>query len=117
MNLKLIQSCALVSVISSAFAYAQTAENCPFNIDQSSAANSRRATTDGLIFIRYALNLPNTLPPVDSATENASLTSAQVAAHMSANAAALDIDGDGAFTPFDARIIARYLLGFRVTRC
>lgn len=92
---------------------AQTAADCPFNIDQSSAANSRRATTDGLLFIRYALNLPSTTPPVSSATENASLTSAQVAAHMTTNAAALDIDGDNVFTVFDAQVIARYLLGFR----
>jgi hypothetical protein len=113
MNLKLIQTCAFVSVVWSAFAYAQTAADCPFNVDQSSAANSRRATTDGLIFIRYALNLPSTAPPVGGATENASLTGAQVASHMSANATALDIDGDGKFTTFDAQIIARYLLGFR----
>lgn len=103
----------LLSLAQSAFG--QTAANCPFNVDQSSTANSRRATTDGLIFIRYALNLPNTLPTVAGATENAALVSAQVAAHMSANAATLDIDGDGKFTTFDAQIIARYLLGFRNT--
>jgi hypothetical protein len=102
-----------VPIVWSAFAHAQSAADCPFNVDQSSAANSRRATTDGLIFIRYALNLPSTTPPVGGATENPSLTSAQVTAHMSTNAAALDIDGDGRFTAFDAQIIARYLLGFR----
>jgi hypothetical protein len=92
---------------------AQTAANCPFNLDQSSAGSVRRATTDGLLFIRYALNLPSTTPPVSRATENASLTSAQVAAHMSTNAIALDIDGDNVFSAFDAQVIARYLLGFR----
>jgi hypothetical protein len=96
-------------------AFAQTAANCPFNVDQSSAANSRRATTDGLIFVRYALGLPSTTPVVANATENAALTSAQVAAHMATNAAALDIDGDGKFSTFDAQIIARYLVGFRGT--
>ncbi len=100
-------------VIGNANVFAQSAANCPFNIDQSPAANSRRATTDGLLFIRYALHLPSATPPVTNVTENASLTSAHVAAHMSANAAALDIDGDGRFTPFDAQIIARYLLGYR----
>jgi hypothetical protein len=113
MNLKLIQTCAFVSVVWSAFAHAQTAADCPFNVDQSSAANSRRATTDGLIFIRYALNLPTTTPSVTNATENATLTPAQVASHVATNATALDIDGDGKFTTFDAQIIARYLLGFR----
>jgi Dockerin type I domain len=100
-------------LVASQHASAQTAADCPFNLDQSSVANSRRATTDGLIFIRYALGLPSTTPPVASASENAALTPAQVAAHMSTNANALDIDGDGKFSAFDAQVIARYLLGFR----
>jgi hypothetical protein len=110
-----VAACALIALTCATHLHAQTAANCPFNVDQSSAANSRRATTDGLIFIRYALNLPSVNPPVTSATENATLTSAQVATHMATNAAALDIDGDGKFTTFDAQIIARYLVGFRGT--
>lgn len=101
---------ALLSGVS----YAATAADCPFNIDQS-AADTRRGTTDGLLFIRYALSLPSASPSATNATENAALTSAQIDAHMSAHANALDIDGDGAFTRFDAQIIARYLLGFRGT--
>jgi hypothetical protein len=89
---------------------------CPFNIDQSSTANSTRATTDGLLFLRYALGLPSTTPPVANATENSSLTSAQVATFIDANKTALDIDGDGKFTIFDAQVIARYITGFRGER-
>jgi hypothetical protein len=89
---------------------------CPFNVDQSSAANSTRATTDGLLFLRYALGLPATTPPITSATENASLTSTQVGTFIDTNKTALDIDGDTKFTIFDAQIIARYLFGFRGER-
>ncbi len=86
---------------------------CPFNIDQSSAANSTRATTDGLLFLRYALGLPAVTPSVANATENASLTPAQVGTFVATNLNQLDIDGDGRFTIFDAQVIARYLMGFR----
>ncbi len=89
---------------------------CPFNVDQSSAANSLRATTDGLLFIRYALGLPSTTPPVTGATETGSLTPTQIGDFVANNKTALDIDGDGKFTIFDAQVIARYITGFRGER-
>ena len=93
--------------------HAQSAANCPFNIDGSRATNSRRATTDGLIFIRYALGITTSPNLPTGATETPSLTAAQIASLITTNKAALDIDGDGYFTPFDAQVIARYLLGYR----
>ncbi len=107
---------AAIAVITS-FLYATTGQAmCPFNIDQSSAVNSTRATTDGLLFIRYALGLPATAPPVANATESPSLTPTQVAQFIENNKTALDLDGDGKFTIFDTQVIARYVTGFRGDR-
>lgn len=107
-----IDTCVLAGLFTISLASWASAV-CPFNIDQSSAANSTRATTDGLLFLRYALGLPAVTPPVANATENASLTPAQVGTFVATNLSQLDIDGDGKFTIFDAQVIARYLMGFR----
>ncbi len=104
----------LVLVVLGAPVYANAV--CPFNVDLSPSATSTRATTDGLLFLRYALGLPSSSPPVASASENPSLTPTQVATFIDSNKTALDVDGDGRFTVFDSQVIARYLVGFRGER-
>jgi hypothetical protein len=84
---------------------------CPFNADQQGVATGT-ATTDGLLFIRYALGLTAGASLGSGATQDGALP-ANIATYIDANKAALDMDGDGTFTPFDAQIVARYLMGFR----
>ena len=76
---------------------------CPFKPDTRGLPGGT-ATTDGLLFLRYALGA--------NATQSGTLP-ATVAAYIAANKTALDMDGDTLFTAFDAQIIARYLFGFR----
>jgi hypothetical protein len=83
---------------------------CPFNADQQGSAVGA-ATTDGLLFIRYALNLSDAALAANAVQNNA--TAASVATYIQSNAASLDIDGDGKFTTSDATVVARYLLGYR----
>ena len=86
---------------------------CPFNADAQGTV-SGTATTDGLLFIRYALGITSGTALGANATQGGT-PPADIANYIAnpTNAAALDIDGDGKFTPFDAQIIARYLMGFR----
>lgn len=86
---------------------------CPFNPDGAGGA-SGTATADGLLFIRYALGLTSGQPLGGNAIQGSVLPAA-VAAYIAdpTNNAAIDIDGDGKFSPSDAMVIARYLLGFR----
>jgi hypothetical protein len=86
---------------------------CPFNPD--GAGNSAgTATTDGLLFIRYALGVTAGAGLGANATQGAALPVA-IASYIAdpINNAAIDIDGDGKFSPSDAMVIARYLFGFR----
>ncbi len=84
---------------------------CPFNADQQGAAGGA-GTTDGLLFIRYALGLTMGASLTANAAQN-NATDTTVVNYIVNNKTALDIDGDDAFTAYDAVHIARYLLGFR----
>lgn len=86
---------------------------CPFNPDAAGAA-AGTATTDGLLFIRYALGVTASSGLGTNATQGGALPAA-IASYIAdpTNNAAIDIDGDGKFSPSDAMVIARYLFGFR----
>ncbi len=86
---------------------------CPFSPDGAGAVGGT-ATTDGLLFIRYALGLTSGAALGANATQGGALPAA-IASYIAdpTNHAALDIDGDGKFSANDAMAIARYLFGFR----
>jgi hypothetical protein len=86
---------------------------CPFNPD-GAGNTSGTATTDGLLFVRYALNMTSGAMLGANATQGAA-TPATIAAYIAdpVNKAALDIDGDGKFSINDATTIARYMFGIR----
>jgi hypothetical protein len=86
---------------------------CPFNPDGAGNA-AGTATADGLLFIRYALGVTAGVGLGANATQGTALPAA-IASYIAdpANNAAIDIDGDGKFSPSDAMVIARYLFGFR----
>ncbi len=77
---------------------------CPFSLDAGTAS----ATTDGLYLMRYALGQRGS-PALDNATSLASTAEATAASRLRR----FDLDGNGVFDHDDARIIQRYLLGFR----
>lgn len=86
---------------------------CPFSPD-GAGSTSGTATTDGLLFIRYALGLTAGPALGANATQGGALPAA-IASYIAdpTNNVALDIDGDGKFSANDAMTIARYLFGFR----
>jgi hypothetical protein len=108
---------------------------CPFAAEAQTAVGAQ-AHTDGQLLLRHALATAagaggagglagqgsNDEALLRSATRrpfdpnnsfgNAALASA-VRSFITQNKDALDVDGDTAFTPIDAQLIVRYLLGFR----
>ncbi len=94
----------VLSVIGMGNALAQ----CPFAI--SGVATNPSLPSDGLLFIRAALQL--TGPSLTAGTSTA-LNDTQITAAITSNSARLDINGSGGFDINDASIIARYLAGFR----
>ena len=96
---------AALILLASSFAHAQAA-NCPFT----ATGTSKIATIDGLVLARYALNVtaPSLYANVAPGTPSLSNARAQIAANVNR----LDVDGDKAFTPNDAMIILRYLMGY-----
>lgn len=106
-RLRALLTCALLLVSVDASAA------CPFSPDGAGAVGGT-ATTDGLLFIRYALGLTSGAALGANATQGGALPAA-IASYIAdpTNNAALDIDGDGKFSANDAMAIARYLFGFR----
>ena len=79
---------------------------CPFNVSGSAAP---KFSIDGVLLARYAQGMRGPTLIANVAPPSLSLAGAE--ATISANIARLDVDGDGDFTPADAAIIGRYLLG------
>jgi uncharacterized protein (DUF1800 family) len=89
-----------------ALGFAVASAQCPFSLDTGAAI----ATDDGLVLSRFASGVRGS-PALNNAT---TLTSAAEATTVS-RLRRFDIDGNGVFDQDDARIIQRYLLGFRGT--
>lgn len=83
---------------------------CPFDPDGSGAG---RLTSDGLLFVRYALGLRGQQLVTGSVQGGTTAEAVDRYITDPLNASKLDIDGDGRFTPFDAQVIARWLAGYR----
>ena len=83
---------------------------CPFTV----TGTSRSATIDAVVLARYALRV--TGPALYAGVAPNTPALANAATLIAANAERLDLDGDGAFTPTDAIIILRYLVGFTEDR-
>ncbi len=111
MRISLARAAALTLIV--AFMSNITHAVCPFNADQQGIAGGT-ATSDGLLFIRYALGLTSGAALGANATQGGALPAA-IAGYIAnpTNNAAIDIDGDGKFSNGDALVIARYLFGFR----
>ncbi|MGL5002952.1 MAG: DUF1800 domain-containing protein [Casimicrobium sp.] len=88
------------------FGVAIAAAQCPFSLDTGAAV----ATDDGLVLSRFASGVRGS-PSLINATTLTSSAEATAASRLRR----FDIDGNGVFDQDDARIIQRYLLGFRGT--
>ncbi len=77
---------------------------CPFSLD----AGAADATTDGLFLSRYAVGKRG-----NAALFNATALPAAAEANAAARLRRFDLDGNGVFDKDDARILQRYLFGFR----
>ena len=97
----LLTLATLASLVSSV----STDAACPFVFPANTTA---RLTVEGVVYARFAVGV-NTNALFANVAPSIDLSGAS--AHINANRAALDIDGDGAFTNVDALIIARYLAG------
>jgi subtilisin family serine protease len=85
------------------------------NVDDSSGATRYLAGTDGVLLMRFLLNVTGEALTVGAVSSGALRTShTDVLAWLNARRPAFDIDGDTAVTPaVDGVLVLRYLLGFR----
>jgi len=82
------------------------------NIDDSDAPDVYAASTDGVLLMRYLLGIRGIALTQNALGTNARRNAAQVEAHIAANLALFDVDGDSAtLATSDGLLILRRLLG------
>jgi len=82
--------------------------------DGSGEPTRYQPATDGVLVLRYLLGLRGSALVNSVLAGGATRNAAQIAAHLDARAAALDVDGDGiASVTSDGLLILRYMLGLR----
>ena len=82
------------------------------DIDDSAPATQYDAATDGVLLIRYLLGYRDAALITGAISPSARRNAAQIAAHIEANRARFDVDGDGAtLATTDGVMILRRLLG------
>jgi uncharacterized protein (DUF1800 family) len=106
MRFRFFRQASLGCVAAFALSSIGYAQNCPFSLD----AGAANATTDGLFLSRFAVGQRGS-PALNASTSLAASAEATAVSRLRR----FDIDGNGVFDHDDARIIQRYLLGFRDT--
>jgi len=82
------------------------------NIDDSSAPDVYNAATDGLLLLRYLVGVRGAALVANATGTNPQRNAAQIEAHIAANLAAFDVDGDTqTLATTDGVLILRRLLG------
>jgi hypothetical protein len=82
------------------------------DIDDSAPATPYDAATDGLLLLRYLLGFRDDALTTGAVSPTAQRNATQIAAHIAANLARFDVDGDGAtLATTDGVMILRRLLG------
>ena len=82
------------------------------DIDDSAPTTKYDAATDGMLLIRYLLGYRDNALTTGAISVNAQRNATQIAAHIAANLARLDVDGDGqTLAATDGIMILRRLLG------
>ncbi len=86
------------------------------NVDDSDAATRYGPATDGVLLLRYLFGLRGAALTVGALGVNPQRSAAQIEAHIAANLAAFDVDGDTkVLAPTDGLMILRRLLGLSGT--
>ena len=86
------------------------------NIDDSDAATRYRPDTDGVLLLRYLFGLRGAALTAGALGANPQRSAAQIEAHIFANLAAFDVDGDASvLATTDGLMILRRLLGLSGT--
>ncbi len=82
------------------------------NIDDSDAATQYAAATDGVLLVRYLFGLRGASLTASALGANPQRSDTEIEAHIAANLAAFDVDGDGrVLAATDGLLILRRLLG------
>jgi hypothetical protein len=82
------------------------------DIDDSAPATPYDAATDGVLLLRYLLGFRDDALTTGAVSPTAQRNATQIAAHIAANLARFDVDGDGAtLATTDGVMILRRLLG------
>ena len=86
------------------------------NLDVSDSSTRFAPDTAGALLLRYLLGLRDSALTVGALGANPQRSAAEIAAHISANLSAFDVDGDGAvLTTTDGLMILRRLVGLSGT--
>lgn len=89
-------------------------QDARMDVDGSGLPTRYEAATDGVLVLRYLLGLRGVSLVNNARAGGATRDAAQIAAHLDARVAAMDIDGDGAVrATSDGLLILRYMLGLR----
>ena len=86
------------------------------DVDGSGLPTRYEAATDGVLVLRYLLGLRGSALVNDARAGGATRDAAQIATHLDARVAGMDVDGDGSVrATSDGLLILRYMLGLRGT--